>query len=108
MTQANLLLRFLLELAAIVAVAYWGYHAVSGPVRLVLAVAAPIALIVFWAVVVAPGASNPIPGTTRMLIGSAVLLLAAGALYLAGQRPPALGMAVLVIVNTGLTLVVGE
>jgi hypothetical protein len=87
---ANDVLRFVLELAGIVSAAYWGYHASSS-----------------WAFVVAPGASNPIQPTVRMLIGSVLLLLTAAGLYVAGQRTPAIAFAVLIVVNTLIALVAG-
>jgi hypothetical protein len=51
---ANLGLRFALELSALAATAYWGYHAADGAVRWVLAIAAPLAVIVVWALFVSP------------------------------------------------------
>jgi hypothetical protein len=77
----NLAVRFLLEVLAIASLAYWGYKLpLSTPARVVAAVAAPLLLMVVWAFVVAPGADNPLAQTTRMLIGSMLLLAAAGAL----------------------------
>lgn len=61
---------------------------------------APLFLIVVWAVVVAPGAENPLPQTLRMLIGRG-LLLAAVALAAAGQMRAAVVAAVIVL-NTVL------
>jgi hypothetical protein len=106
--QANVALRFLLELAGIVAVAYWGYHAASGALRWVLAIGAPVSLIVVWALVIAPGANVPVAQNVRVVLGSVVLLLGAMLLYLAGQRTLALALGLLVIVNTGLMFTLGE
>lgn len=109
MAVANLALRFLLELAGVGALAYWGWQAADGfPVRLVLAVVAGGALVVAWALVVAPKASNPIPQDVRMLIGTGLLLLAAGALAVSGQPGAAIGLAVLVVVNQVLVFVLGR
>jgi hypothetical protein len=105
MAQANLALRFVLELAGVIAVGYWGYHAIDGPGRWLIAVGAPVLLIVFWALVIAPGADVPIPPQIREVIGGIVLLAAAGALYAAGAQAAALAFAGLVIVNTVLALV---
>ncbi len=107
MSEANLALRFLLELVAIVAVGYWGYQAASGPMRLVLAIGAPIVLIALWALVIAPGANNPIPQNVRVLLGSAVLLGAAGLLFVAGQPTAAIVLAILVVLNTVLIFALG-
>jgi hypothetical protein len=108
MAQANVALRFLLELAGIVAVGYWGYHAIDGVGRWLVAIGAPALLIVFWALVVAPGADVPIPQQVREVIGSIVLLAAAGALYAAGAQAAGLAFAGLVILNTVLALVVRD
>lgn len=105
MAQANLVLRFLLELAGVIAVGYWGYHAMDGPGRWLIAIGAPALLIVLWALVIAPGADVPIPQPVREVIGSIVLLAAAGALYAAGAQTAALAYAGLVILNAVLTLV---
>lgn len=86
MAQANLALRFVLELAGVIAVGYWGYHAMDGLGRWLLAFGVPALLIVSWALVVAPGADVPIPQPVREVIGSIVLLAAAGALYAAVRR----------------------
>ncbi|MDQ3870650.1 MAG: YrdB family protein [Chloroflexota bacterium] len=108
MAQANLALRFLLELGAIVAVAYWGYYTGPGGLRWVLAVGAPVVLIVVWALVIAPGAGEPIPQQARALLGSAVLLAAAAALYVVGQTTAALVFAALIVLNTVLMFAFGE
>ena len=109
MASANLALRFLLELAGVVALAYWGYHAsASTPVRIALAVGAPLLLVVVWAIVVAPGADNPVPQFQRMVLGTVLLELAALALAAAGQRTAAAVLAVLVLVNAVGMVVLGE
>ena len=90
--------------------AYWGWRAGEAlPLRLVLAIGVPLALVVAWSMVVAPGADNPIPQTGRMLIGTALLLLAAGALAVAGQpRKLAVIFALLIVVNPVLLLIAGS
>ena len=108
MAQANLALRFGLELAGVVGVGYWGYHATTGPGRWLLAIGAPAILIVSWSLVIAPGANVPIPLRVREVAGSIVLLAAAAALYVAGAQPAALAYAGLVILNAVLTLVLHD
>jgi hypothetical protein len=108
MTAVNLALRFLLELGGIAALFAWGWSAADSlPVRLLLAVGAPALLVTAWALVIAPGASNPIPQVARMLLGSGLLLLAAGALAAAGHPGLAAVFAVVIVANTALLLVVG-
>ena len=82
MAIANLTIRFIVELAGIAAFGYWGLQ-VGGPALAVVAVA--IAIVV-WAVVVAPKARNRLSQEQRDIVGTAILLLAAG---LARRRRPA-------------------
>ena len=106
--QLNLGLRFLLELGGVASLAYWGWRTGDTlPLRLVLAIGVPLALVIAWSMVVAPGADNPIPQTARMLIGTALLLVAAGALAVAGQPQLAVILALLIVVNQVLLLVPG-
>ena len=108
MRNANLVLRFGLELAGIAALAYWGLNVVDGAVpQGALAIAAPAVLIVVWGAVVAPNANNRIGQTARVVIGSAILGLAALALAGAGATAWAIGFAGLNVVNTALILVLG-
>jgi hypothetical protein len=105
-SSLNDLLRFALELTGIAALAVWGWTAGGpGPLRFVLAIAAPLALIVVWALLIAPNGNSPLPPTPRMVAGSVLLLVAAGALAAAGHPRPAAVFAILVVVNTVLALV---
>lgn len=101
----SLAVRFLLEVVAIASLAYWGYKLPSStPVKVALAVAAPLTLIVVWALVVAPGADNPLAPTIRMLIGSLLLLLSAAALAAAGLARVAIIVAIVIVLNTIMML----
>jgi hypothetical protein len=68
MRAFNLGLRFVLELCALAALAYGGWH-VPGPtwLRILAAVALPLAAAVVWASWVAPKASHPIPDPLRLI-----------------------------------------
>ncbi len=91
MASLNVALRFALELCGVAAVAYWGWNATdSMPLRLLIAIVASLSLVTVWALIVAPGATNPVPQTARMLLGTGLLVLAAGALAIAGRRPQVL------------------
>jgi Protein of unknown function (DUF2568) len=109
MLLANLAGRFLLELTAIGAFGYWGYQ-VGGafPTRIIFAVVAVTAFVLLWAFVIAPKAVNPIGPDFRILIGSGVLLVAAGALAMAGLPTQGLVFAALVVVNTVLLFALGH
>ncbi len=100
MTTANLALRFIVELAAVGAVGYWGFtHTGLGLGRIVLGIGAPLALIIVWSLVIAPDAANPLSQPQRDVIGTALLVLAAGAVAAAGYPTAAVVFGAVVVVN---------
>ena len=96
-----LALRFLLELGGVAALAWWGLRTGTDDVsRAVLSIGAAGLLIVLWALVVAPKARNPLAPRVRWLIGSGLLLVAAGALWRVDATAAAVVFAILVVVDT--------
>jgi uncharacterized protein DUF2568 len=84
--SASEALRFFLELGGIIALAFWGGHASSNlPIQLLLGVGAPVALILVWALFVAPRAVFPMPRLAQAIAGGVLLEIAAIALVIAGQ-----------------------
>jgi hypothetical protein len=100
--QLNIALSFVLEIAMLAAYAYWGYHAVTGPLRWLLAVAAPLLAAVLWGLFLAPRARRRL-GSTAGIVVSAVLFLLAG-LALVASAQPALGAAMLIAAVVNRTL----
>jgi hypothetical protein len=101
----NLILRFQLEIAALVAVGYWGFATHTGLGRVLFGILLPAAIAVAWAVLAVPGdrarsglAPLPVPGALRLLLELAFFAFAAWALYDAG-RP------LLATILAGVTLV---
>ena len=80
MKAANLALRFFLELAALAALAYWGWG-----VTWVLAIAAPAAWIALWATFGSPKARITLSTPQRIGFEALVFGAAAAALGAAGQ-----------------------
>ncbi|WP_134685129.1 YrdB family protein [Brevibacillus migulae] len=78
---------FLLELGALAAFSYWGYHISAGAaVKIILAVAAPLFIAVLWSVFLAPRASLPIFSfPIRTALKLVVFVVASTALYAAGR-----------------------
>ncbi len=108
MAMTTLVVRFLVELIGIAAVGYWGLQtSAEGFARVVLAVAASSALIVVWSVVVAPKATNGLSQPQRDVIGTALLLAAAGALAVAGQPTLALAFATVVVIDWSVMVWLG-
>jgi hypothetical protein len=100
MRAINLVLRFVLEVCALAALAYGGWH-VPGPLwsRLLLAVLLPLSAAVAWGRWVAPKASHPIPDPLRLVpewfvFGGATIALAA-----TGHPVLAVALAVLAAAN---------
>ena len=103
---ANLALRFLLELAAIIAFGYWGVTVGDGRLmKALLGIVVPALVVVVWAVFVAPKATISIPDVTKVLLGLIILELAAAALFVAGQPGPAVAFGAIVLINAALMLV---
>ncbi len=97
--NANLALRFLLELGALAAVAYWGYRTGDGALRWVLAVAATVAVAVVWWLFVSPKAAIDAPQPARLVIELAVWTAAAAALWAAGHPTLAIAFFVVAVVS---------
>ena len=109
MVIANLALRFIVELVGVGALAYAAYQApLDGIVRIAVTVAAPLALIVVWAIVVAPKATNGLSQPQRDAIGTGLLVLVAVALGLSGQATAAAVFGAVVVVNWVLGVVLGQ
>jgi len=111
MAVANLAVRFLLEVAAYAGVGYAVYQladGVDGLLRWLLAVAASLAVIGLWWLVVAPRTRNGLSQAQKDVIGSVLMLAIAGLVAVAGQPGLAIGYAVLVVLNAVLLFVFGQ
>lgn len=106
---ANATLAFLLELALLGALAYWGFTADEDPlVRIALGVGAPALVIVIWATLLAPNSRRRL-GMPWLLVAKLALFgLGAYALATTGQIGLAVTMAAVAAVNLGLTALWGE
>jgi hypothetical protein len=78
---ANLALRFLLELCALAALAYWGFKTGESVVaKIGLGIGAPLLAAIVWGTFLAPRASIPTPGFLRLVLELVVFGSAAAAL----------------------------
>ena len=90
----NLALRFFLELAALAALGFWGWHTngeSNGWLRFLLAVGIPMVAAVLWGTFAVPDdpsrsgkAPVAVPGFVRLAIEAALFVFAVWALYDAG------------------------
>jgi hypothetical protein len=105
---ANDGLRFLLELSALAAVAYWGWSE-HGPVwRWVLVVAAPLAIALLWGRFVAPKAKVRVGDPWKLLLEVLVFGGAAAALADADQPVLAIVLAAAALLHLALTFALDQ
>ena len=101
----NLALAFGLELAALAALAYWGFTTGPGVLAWVLGLGAPLVMVVVWGLWMAPTAARRLPDPGRMVAQLGIFGIAALALAVAGQPGWAAIFAVLTVINTLLLYV---
>ncbi|MES9504934.1 YrdB family protein [Streptomyces sp. NPDC000609] len=101
--MANELLAFVVELAALGALGWWGSVVGDGVVfRLMLAVGAPVVAAVVWGLFAAPRARFRPPLVGVLLVKAVVLGSGVYAVHAVGHPEAAVVFAVVVVVNTGL------
>lgn len=102
----NLGVRFILEIAALVAIGYWGWSLATGVVKYLLAVGLPIAAAAAWGVFRVPGDASasgeapvPVPGLARLVLEAAFFTLAVWGLYSNGRITLAAILGVVVVIH---------
>ena len=100
----NLGLHFFLELGALAALAYWGFHTGSGlGMKLLLGAGAPLLGAVLWGVFRVPNDPGPavvaIAGPLRLALELGFFALSVAALYAAGQPTLALAFGLVILAN---------
>jgi hypothetical protein len=101
----NILLSFLLELAMLIAIGYWGYHGSPNTLmKWALAIGLPLLVIFVWGMFFAPKSNRRLPAIPGSLLSLGLFLLAAFALYQSNQPTAGIILAIIAIVNRILTL----
>ena len=104
MRALNLGLAFVLELALLGALAYWGFQLdTTTAVRWLVGIGAPVALAVGWGLVAAPQARRRLPPSQLIVFKLVVFALGAALLYSTGQHGLAIALGALALVNLGLS-----
>lgn len=104
--SANLALRFLLEICALVGLGYWGFRTGNGGVvRYLLGIGAPLLAAVVWGTFGAPNATVQVSDLVRMVLELVIFGSAAVALWAAGRPGLAGVFAAAVIINRILMIV---
>jgi hypothetical protein len=98
--STNLGLAFLLELAVLAALIYWGFATGSNIfIKIVLGIGVPLVAIIVWAVFGAPRSARRLQGNWYWLLRVVFDAVGVVALYIAGQHLLALIFALLVLLN---------
>jgi hypothetical protein len=102
----NEVLRFILEMAGLVAMGIWGWNAFDPPLSFVAAIGVPLAAAAVWGTFRVPNdpgkAPVPVPGPVRLVIELSFFAVAVGLLYAAGQENAALAFAGLIVLHYAL------
>lgn len=103
--NANLAARLALELCALVAISYWGFHLNrSKVVRVVVGIGAPLAAAVIWALFASPHTHIPVAGPVKAAVQLAVFGAATAALI--RMRRPRLAVVFACVAAANATLIV--
>lgn len=95
--------RFLLELAALGALGYWGYQTGAGiPLKLLLGIGAPLAAAIVWGTFISPQASVPVAVPIRVLLELGVFVSAAAGLFAADRETLAIAFLTAALIDTAL------
>jgi hypothetical protein len=103
---ANEALAFLLEIIALGALAYWGFHVGHGmAAKVALGIGAPVLAAVVWGLFAAPRARFKVPLAAVLVVKALVFGAATAALASTGHPVLAAVFAVVVIANTAVATV---
>ena len=102
----NLVVRFILELSALIAIGYWGWTTGDGWLRFGLAIGLPIIAAMLWGTFTVPDdpsrsgkAPVPVPGIVRLALELGLFAFAVWALYDTGLTRLSIILAVVVIIH---------
>ena len=106
----NLTVRFLLEIAALVAIGYWGFSQHAGIWRFIIGLGGPLIAAALWGTFAVPDdpsrsgkAPVPVPGALRLVFELSLFGFAAWALYDAGSPVLALILGIVTIAHYALS-----
>lgn len=102
MKVANDGFRFVLELAVLIALAYWAYRSTPTPLRWPLMFAAPVAVGTVWARWVASNSSTALNDPWRFLLEVAAFGAGVAAFAVAGRTGFAIALAALSLTHLAL------
>ena len=91
---------FLMELCALAAFSYWGFHLNRGWfIKILLGIGAPLLVAIFWGTFIAPKASIPVSIPVRIILQLIIFALAIAALHFSSKSMLAVVFLVVVVVE---------
>ena len=106
----NLAVRFLLEIAGLIAIGYWGWQQGEGFLSYILAIGLPVIAAIVWGTFAVPddpsrsgNARVPIPGWLRLILELIFFGFAVWCLYDVGSQQIAIVLAIIVLVHYALS-----
>ena len=106
----NLGLRFLLEVAALIAIGYWGWTQQDGIARWLFAIGLPLLAAVLWGTFAVPddpsrseNAPVPTPGTLRLLLELSFFAFAVFTLFTSRQNTSGWILAIVVVFHYAIS-----
>jgi hypothetical protein len=99
----NLALRFLLEICALLALGYWGFHTGKSLIlKIVLGIGTPLMVAIVWGMFGSPGAPVKLSASFHLLLEFIIFGLPVVALYVAGKPGLSLVFGLTVVINRSL------
>lgn len=96
----NLVLRFLLEICVLIALAYWGiYFGKNTILKLILSFGAPVLIAVIWGIFGSPKALFPLNRFAKFSLEIGIFALAVVALYYTDRYALATVFLIIIIIN---------
>ncbi|OIS56531.1 hypothetical protein A4A36_08030 [Bacillus subtilis] len=106
LNQANLLLRFILEIAALISIGVFAWISFNGYFKYVFTLVLPIAVMIVWSVFAVPHDPSrsgqtviPVNGITRLVIELLIFAMAVAALYFSHLKPVGIIFLCLIILH---------
>lgn len=104
MHPLNAILRFFLEIAALISYGYWGWHHFTGVPQWIITIGLPLLIATFWGVFRVPGDASasgeavvPVSGLTRLVLELAMFAFAGICLFASNKIDIALVFSGLVL-----------
>ncbi|WP_082057050.1 YrdB family protein [Psychromicrobium lacuslunae] len=103
LTAVNSVIAFLLEVAMLVAIFFWGFRSLAAPWGVLIGIVAAAVIVVFWSYLMAPKAKYRLSWPTQPIVALLLFLLAGLGLLLVKLPIPGIIMIVLALLNTALS-----